>query len=87
MDHLDAFPSKPVDPASKPSPAATSETLPLDKKLERNAIRKLDCTILPVMTMFYLLSFLVSVAYSIARMCLTFFLEGSSQYWCVVTTR
>jgi hypothetical protein len=31
-----------------------------DRELERRAVRKLDYTILPVMTMFYLLSFLVS---------------------------
>jgi len=54
-----------------PSSAATStkdaEVMPgklvefeiVDSDLERRAVRKLDYTILPVMTMFYLLSFLV----------------------------
>ena len=54
---------------SPPSSAATSakdtEVMPgklveiADSDLERKAVRKLDYTILPVMTMFYLLSFLV----------------------------
>lgn len=44
-----------------PSPLAVQPTPPLkhDPDLERRAVRKLDYTLLPVMTMFYLLSFLV----------------------------
>ena len=54
---------------SPPSSTATStkdaEVMPgklveiVDSDLERKAVHKLDYTILPVMTMFYLLSFLV----------------------------
>jgi len=67
MEHLDTYPSKPIDPTAKPSPAVTSDALALDEQLEKKAVRKLDLTVLPVLTMFYLLSFLVSVAYSVAR--------------------
>jgi hypothetical protein len=40
-------------------PENSSETHFVDKKLERNAIRKLDITIVPIMALFYVLSFLV----------------------------
>src|ERR1700683_3541144 len=36
------------------------EASPVDRELERKALRKLDYTILPVMAMFYFLSFFVS---------------------------
>jgi hypothetical protein len=36
----------------------------IDMKLERNAIRKLDYNIIPLMAIFYLLSFLVSATRS-----------------------
>jgi len=42
----------------------------VDKAEIRRAIRKMDLTILPVMTMFYLLSFLVNLFhYSVATVC------------------
>lgn len=34
---------------------------PIDPILEKKAVRKLDLTIIPIMTLFYLLSFLVSM--------------------------
>ncbi|KAF8868773.1 MFS general substrate transporter [Mucidula mucida] len=45
-----------VDDSSQSSTASPSEETLL--QLERRAVRKLDCAILPIMTMFYLLSFL-----------------------------
>jgi len=32
----------------------------VNEDLERNAVRRMDCTVLPVLSIFYLLTFLVS---------------------------
>jgi hypothetical protein len=39
----------------------------VDMELERKAVRKLDYTIIPLMAMFYLLSFLVSATRSVSN--------------------
>lgn len=38
-----------------------NDVKPIDPILEKKAVRKLDLTIIPIMTLFYLLSFLVSM--------------------------
>jgi len=63
----------------------------LDKAEIRRAIRKMDLTILPVMTMFYLLSFLVNLsplsAGNVTRMHTHFLrLPGPCQHWYVNST-
>ena len=55
------FPSMEKDPlslSSTPEPL-TTELSEVDLQLERQAVRKLDYTILPIMSLFYLVSFLV----------------------------
>lgn len=41
------------------TPSFEADQFPLESELQRKAVRKLDYVILPIMTMFYLLSFLV----------------------------
>jgi hypothetical protein len=59
-----------------------------DKDLERMAVRKLDYSILPVMTMYYLLSFLVRTLLYYAAGDTTnrfLILEGPGKYWFVIS--
>jgi len=63
---MDKYSPNAADPVSS-VPVDSSETLLVDKQLERNAIRKLDFTIVPVMILFYLLSFLERVNIGNAR--------------------
>jgi len=54
--------SRPSSTAASSKDAGVAPGKPVevvDTELERRAVRKMDYTILPVMTMFYLLSFLV----------------------------
>jgi hypothetical protein len=59
MERMNAVPTKSADPQTS-SLSDASEELLVDKRLERRAVLKLDYTVLPVMTMLYFLSFLVS---------------------------
>ena len=43
----------------------------VNEDLERKAVRRIDCTVLPALSMFYLLSFLVSVLGDL-----------STKFWC-----
>jgi MFS family permease len=54
MDCADTPPAKTVESQS----SLASHDTPLHRQLEKQAVRKLDYTILPVMTVFYFLSFL-----------------------------
>ena len=65
---------------SSPPPAGSQESGPTTKNmcvpevnedLERQAVRRIDCTILPVLSIFYLLAFLVSAPG-----------DPSTQFWC-----
>ncbi|CAL1713318.1 unnamed protein product [Somion occarium] len=53
-------PSTPIKTVKDGHPNESSEweADPVDELAEKRAVRKLDCTVLPLMTMFYLLSFL-----------------------------
>lgn len=53
---------KPLDVEKSETRSELSGSFVPDPKLERSAYRKLDWYVLPVVTMFYLLSFLVSPA-------------------------
>jgi hypothetical protein len=73
---------KPLSSTSEP-PLKTSDLSENDWQLERQAVRKFDYTVLPIITFFYLVSFLVRFfpylkmnAPSVSN----YFL-GSIQYW------
>ena len=59
MEHLDTLPTKAVELQTLGLSEAPQD-IPIDRELERNAVRKLDYTIIPIMGLYYFLSFLVS---------------------------
>ena len=52
-----------------------------ERQLERQAVRKLDCTILPVVAFIYLLAILVCFPLITEMIFVSDDLSGSSQYW------
>src|ERR1700691_1000910 len=61
------------------------EASPVDRELERKALRKLDYAILPVMAMFYFLSFLVSTICTLLLVKPDSCPKGSGKYWFVIS--
>ena len=72
------------DVSSQSSALQVLKARPIDAEAEKRAVRRLDMAVLPIMTMYYLLSFLVSPL-SVRRDDLADFAAGSRQHRSVKT--
>ena len=72
----------PLSSTPKWPPTTTDSEHELQLRVERQAVRKLDYTILPIISLFYLVSFLVCFFLSLTKNTASVNkFSGSIQYW------